>query len=131
MTALEYFRLVAAEYAATADATVNVWLEIAADEANTSCLTDAGAARAQALYAAHLLKTAELQQAGSGGSAGGAVGPLIREKEGDLERQYGTPATPASTASKADSWLGSTGYGQQYSALTAGCGAMGILTRVG
>lgn len=121
MTALEYFRLMAPEYAALSDATVTVWLEVAADQAAdvSGCLSAEGTARAQALYAAHLQRVTATQASG----ASGALGPVKSEREGDLSRTYGTV--------KGDNtWLGQTPYGQQYRDLTAPCSGLGILTRV-
>ena len=49
MTALEYFRLLAPEYAATIDATVNKWLTMAGNLIVVGCLDAERAAMAQAL----------------------------------------------------------------------------------
>ena len=113
MTALEYFRLLAPEYAATIDATVNKWLAMADLQAAETCFTDERAAMAQALYAAHLLALSE----------GGAGGAIVSEREGDLSRTY-------ATIKGGDTVLGSTSYGQQYIELMRPCFGVNIMTRV-
>lgn len=115
MTALEYFRLLAPEYADTIDATVNKWLAMANLQAAETCFTDERAAMAQALYAAHLLALSE-----GGASSGGAI---VSEREGDLSRTY-------ATIKGGDTLLGSTSYGQQYIDLTRPCFGVNIMTRV-
>ena len=114
MTALEYFRLLAPEYAATIDATVNKWLAMADLQAAEICFTDERAAMAQALYAAHLLTLS---------TAGGAGGAIVSEREGDLSRTY-------ATIKGGDTVLGSTSYGQQYIELTRPCFGVNIMTRI-
>ena len=113
MTALEYFRLLAPEYAATLDATVNQWLAMADLQAAETCFTDERAAMAQALYAAHMLTL----------STAGAVGAIVSEREGDLSRTY-------AAIKGGDTLLGSTSYGQQYIDLTRPCFGVNIMTRV-
>ena len=115
MTALEYFRLLAPEYAATIDATVNKWLAMADLQAAETCFTDDRAAMAQALYAAHLLALSE-----GGASSGGTI---VSEREGDLSRTY-------ATIKGGDTVLGSTSYGQQYIELTRPCFGVNIMTRI-
>jgi hypothetical protein len=119
MTPLEYFRLLAPAFAAVPDLTVEQWLTVAEMFVPTGCLDAEKYNMAVALYAAHLLY---LSQASAGG--GGAVGPVTREKEGDLERSYGK-------TSGDDTWLGSTPYGQQYLNATLGCYGATIMTRYG
>lgn len=113
MTALEYFRLLAPEYSATLDATVNQWLSVADLQAAETCFTDDRAEMAQALYAAHLLALS---------TAGGAAGAVVSEREGDLSRTY-------ATIKGGDTVLGSTPYGQQYIELTRPCFGVNIMTR--
>ena len=113
MTAIEYFRLLAPEYSATLDATVNQWLSVADLQAAETCFTDDRAAMAQALYAAHLLALSE----------GGAGGAIVSEREGDLSRTY-------ATIKGGDTVLGSTPYGQQYIELMRPCFGVNIMTRV-
>ena len=114
MTALEYFRLLAPEYSATLDATVNQWLAVADLQAAETCFTDDRAEMAQALYAAHLLTLSV---------SGGVVGAIVSEREGDLSRTY-------ATVKGGDTVLGSTSYGQQYIELTRPCFGVNIMTRI-
>ena len=114
MTELEYFRLLAPEFASVADATVNQWLAIANLQAAETCFTDDRAEMAQALYAAHLLTLS---------MAGGIVGAVVSEREGDLSRTY-------ATIKGGDTVLGSTSYGQQYIELTRPCFGVNSMTRI-
>ena len=114
MTELEYFRLLAPEFASVTDATVNSWLTMAGNLIVVGCLDAERAAMAQALYAAHLLALS---------TAGGAVGAVVSEREGDLSRTY-------ATIKGGDTLLGSTSYGQQYIDLTRPCFGVNIMTRV-
>ena len=114
MTELEYFRLLAPEFASVPDATVNQWLSVAGNLTETGCLDAERAAMAQALYAAHLLTLS---------TAGGAVGAVVSEREGDLSRTY-------ATIKGCDTVLGSTSYGQQYIELTRPCFGVNIMTRI-
>lgn len=118
MTALEYFRLFATEFASTVDATVDVWLAMAATLIEVDSLDAERAAMAQALYAAHLLALAT--RAGQGGAA--AMGAVTSEKEGDLQRTYGA-------VKGGDTYLGQTSYGQQYLDITRACFGSAIMTR--
>jgi len=118
MTALEYFRLLATEFADISDGTVNTWLTMAGNLIDVSCLDDERAAMASALYAAHMLA---LSQRNAGGAF--SQGAVTMEKEGDLSRSYGAMAC-------GDTWLGQTGYGQQYLDMTSGCFGASIMTRI-
>jgi len=118
MTALQYFRLLAPEFASISDAIVNQWLTIAGMFVPTGCLDAEKYAMATALYAAHLIKQSTVS------ASGGAVGPVTMEKEGDLARSYGTTKGD-------DSVLGSTPYGLQYMQVTAACYGSAIMTRYG
>jgi hypothetical protein len=117
MTALEYFRLLASEYATVNDTTVGTWLTVAGNIIRTDYLDAERANMALALYAAHML--AMSQMTATGGAF--ASGNVTSEKEGDLQRTYG-----AMVAS--DTWLGQSAYGQQYLALTQ-AGGVGIMVR--
>lgn len=121
MTHLEYFRLFATEFASMSDVDVGVWLTIAGNQVSVSGLSEENQKMALALYAAHLIKTQ--QEASSGGVI---VGSVIREKEGDLEREY------AQTTNKSfNSAYATTAYGRQFAQMIKGglggaitCGAM-------
>ena len=114
MTKLEYFRLLAPEFASVPDAAVNSWLTMAGNLIEVGCLDAERAAMAQALYAAHLLTLS---------TAGGAVGAVVSEREGDLSRTY-------ATIKGCDTVLGYTSYGQQYIELTRPCFGVNIMTRI-
>lgn len=83
-TSLQYFRLVAPEFATELDATVNSWLDMAASFVDSAAYVNPELALA--LQAASLMLNAK--NSANGQTAGGA---LVREKEGDLERQYAAP----------------------------------------
>ena len=116
MTELEYFRLLAPEFASVADATVQQWLSVAGNLASTGCLDAERAAMARALYAAHLLSLST--RSGQGG-----LGPVTSEEEGDLQRSYGG-------LKGGDTYMGQTSYGQQYLDITRACFGAAIMTRV-
>jgi hypothetical protein len=118
MNALQYFRLFAAEFSAVIDADVTVWLTSASYLIVTDCLDAERAAMAQALYAAHLLSLAT--RAAKGGSA--STGTVRSEKEGDLQRTYGT-------TSGSETYIGQTSYGLQYLDITTVCAGSSIMTR--
>lgn len=118
MTELEYFRLLASEFASVADATVNQWLSVAGNLVNVGSLDTERAAMARALYAAHMLSITT--RSGQGGAA--ALGPVTSEKEGDLQRSYGG-------LKGSDTYLGQTSYGQQYLDVTRACFGSAIMTR--
>jgi hypothetical protein len=119
MTALQYFRMFAAEFATMADNLVQPWLDLALCRMNAGCLSVDKQAQAQALLAAHLLKLSQMAASGSG-----AVGQIISEKEGDLSRTYAAPAKNRGS-------IDGTGYGSQYADLTAPCSGLAIMTRIG
>ena len=119
MTELEYFRLLAAEFASVDDATVERWLSVAGNLVNVGTLNAERAAMARALYAAHLLSLST--RSGQGGAA--ALGPVTSEREGDLQRSYGG-------IKGGDTYLGQTSYGQQYLDITKVCSGAAIMTRV-
>jgi hypothetical protein len=119
MTPLEYFRLLAPEFSCVPDNTFSTWLIVAQNTTSTACLDAERANMANALYAAHLLWVTTNQASGSGGG----LGAIKREKEGDLEREYGE-------IKGADSWLTQSPYGLQFNDLTRACYGLGIMTRV-
>ncbi|MGL6013405.1 MAG: DUF4054 domain-containing protein [Shewanella oncorhynchi] len=122
MTALEYFRLFAVEFAGESDPTVLNWIGIASLRGSTECLDDEMAAMAQAYYAAHLMSL-NASAASSGGIAS-SVGAITMEREGDLSRSYGSVKGSDSNP------IGRTSYGQQYLEITRPCYGFGILTRL-
>lgn len=119
-TSLEYFRIIAKQFAALSDGEVQIWLDMATTLGAAGCLLGDPANLATALYAAHLLQLDAENSTGEGGR-----GPIKSEKEGDLARTYGT------TTGVTDGWLGLTPYGQQYANMQLGCTGATIMTRYG
>lgn len=117
MTAIEYFRILAQEFAGVTDTAVNQWLSVAEKLVNVGCLDNERAAMALALYAAHMLSISNRSMSGSG-----ATGPVTSEKEGDLQRSYGE-------VKGGDTYLGQTSYGQQCLDITGACFGSAIMTR--
>lgn len=118
MTELEYFRIVAPEFASVIDADVDNWITMAGMLANTACLDTERAALARALYAAHLLRITTTQSV----SGNTALGPVTSEREGDLQRTYGA-------LKGSDNWLGQTSYGLRFIDVTKACFGSAIMTR--
>lgn len=117
MTPLQYFRLLAAEFAAVDDTTVGTWLTVAGNIINVAYLDAERANMATALYAAHMLAMSNMTATGGAFASGN----VTSEKEGDLSRSYGA-------MQHSDTWLGQSAYGQQYLDLTA-AGGIGIMVR--
>lgn len=118
-TSLQYFRVIAKQFVGMDDADVQVWLDIAAINANTACLLGDSINLALALYTAHMLSLDADNSIGQGGR-----GNIRGEREGDLSRSY-------SKGSDDGTWLGLTGYGQQYANMLLGCVGAPIMTRFG
>jgi hypothetical protein len=118
-TSLQYFRTVAKQFIAVADADVQPWLDIATMNANTVCLVGDQQNLAYALYAAHMMALDVDNTAGEGGR-----GNIKSEREGDLSRVYMSTAAPGT-------WLALTPYGQQYENMLLGCVGATIMTRFG
>lgn len=120
MTALQYFRLFAPEFASVSDEDAGIWIAMAQSIVDASRLGSPREEMAQALYAAHMLALA--QRTESGGAF--TQGAVTSEKEGDLSRSYGE-------VTGSNSYLGQTAYGLQYMDLmAAGFGAT-LVTRFG
>jgi len=119
MTPLLYLRLFAPEFESATDATVEQWLAIAGSVIVVDCLDAERAAMAQALYAAHLMAVA----ARTSISGSGPVGQVVLEREGDIQRSYGT-------VRGGDSQIGQTQYGLQYLEIVRPCSGSAIMTRV-
>ena len=83
-------------------------------------------AKAVALYAAHLLKLNEIAE--DEGAASGAItaAGIVMEKEGDLQRQYGS----STSTSTADEFLRKTLYGTLFLQLRSMC-IVPAVTRMG
>ncbi|MEN0065941.1 MAG: DUF4054 domain-containing protein [Myxococcota bacterium] len=111
MTSLELFRALIPAMASIPDATVMVYLELAASRHDASTL---GAAYASMMvwWAAHTLA----RTPGLGGLTAQEAGPLVSQRDGDLQRQYAGPS-PMATDVQAE--MQSTTYGRQYLAALA------------
>ena len=113
MTSLEVFRLVAPEFAEITDEVVLANIELYSDlvsQRNFGRYYE----RAVALLSAHYMALANI--AAVDGSSGSSItaGAVVREKEGDLERQYGESAN-------SNDLLAKTLYGKQYLDLRKMC----------
>jgi hypothetical protein len=106
---LALFRVLAGEFSAVADGTVENFLAYAALRIDTGIW---GNVYDQALVylAAHMLK----MDPSYGGAYTGAAGAVIAQKDGDLSRSY---AAPPAVSSLTDSYLLRTSYGAQFLAL--------------
>ena len=115
MTALQAFRLVASEFSATSDETVDVVFALVAPQVSESKF---GKLYPQALayLAAHWLAWQAVIT--SSGSSGGAAtgGRITSEKEGDLSRSYTDNSRNPTTSSFADN-LDRTAYGLEFKRL--------------
>lgn len=116
MTALQAFRLVASEFSATSDETVDVVFSLVAPQVSESKF---GKLYPQAIayLAAHWLAWQAVIT--SSGSTGGAAtgGRVTSEKEGDLSRSYTDNSRNPTTSSFADN-LDRTAYGLEFKRLT-------------
>ena len=116
MTALQVFRLVASEFSATSDETVDVVFALVAPQVSESKF---GKLYPQAIayLAAHWLAWQAVIT--SSGSTGGAAtgGRITSEKEGDLSRSYTDNSSNPTTSSFADN-LDRTAYGLEFKRLT-------------
>ena len=119
MTPLEFFRIIAKQFADLTDDEVNGWLTIASLNANTGCLTGDRANLALALYAAHLASLDADNSTGEGG-----LGNVKTRREGDLTLSYVGGYLDGQ-------WLGLSPYGQQYNDMLLGCFGAPIMTRYG
>lgn len=112
---LALFRFLVPYFASTPDADVEQALTLA-EAQRPACLTAGKQDEAQIWYAAWILYGRQLQTA-TGGVAPIPVG-VKSEKEGDLQRTYGT------TDGAADPF----GFGKSYNDLAALCGGFGAIT---
>jgi len=115
-TSLEYFRIIAPEFSATADASVTPFILLAADFIDASQYTNSELALAY--MAASLMY--QQKQSSSGQSSGL---DLTMEKEGDLQRSYG--------ASNSTSGMTKDIYQQQLDMLARSFAGACIMTRYG
>ena len=116
MTSLQYFRLIAPEFDAESDATVNEFITMAALFVSVDLYDGETASLAVALKAASLMLSKK--KSSTGASDGGTV---VEEKEGDLMRKYSTDAGSNAVVDI---------YEQQLKQLSLGISGAGIMTRV-
>ena len=119
-TQLEVFRLVAPEFATVDDTTVQQFLDLAPLFIDPLLYPEDKRGMALVLQAASLMY--QQKQSITGASNGGQ---LVREKEGDLERQYGSRSS--SSTSK---MIPRNIYLQQLDMLSLGITGAGIMTRM-
>lgn len=126
MTTLETFRLVAPEFSAVNDATVNNAITFVSDEISESKFGSLYT-KALAYLAAHFFAWNAIATAGS--TSGAAVGGrIVSEKEGDLSRSYADNGSQVSSSFTDN--LERTAYGLEYKRL-ARKRIVPILTRMG
>lgn len=124
---LTVFRTIAPEFTAdiVSDAAAETEFSMVADFVSESRFGPFYA-KAVALYAAHLLKLNEIAE--DEGAASGAItaAGIVMEKEGDLQRQYGS----STSTSTADEFLRKTLYGTLFLQLRSMC-IVPAVTRMG
>lgn len=118
-TSLELFRLVAPEFSASDDATVQSFIDLAPYFVDVLLYPVEKRELVIALQAASLMFNQKQSTIGS--SSGGT---LVREKEGDLERQYGNTSSSNSKIATRNIYL------QQLDMLSFGIAGAGIMTRM-
>ena len=112
MSSLDLYRALVPAHSAVADATVDLWLGIASRR-HTASAWGQLYPEAMVWWVAHQLE--QDPGSGVGSSSATAVGPIVSQKDGDLQRSYAAPAVSASgSASAVDSDLATTRYGQRY-----------------
>ena len=122
MTVLEYLAFIYPALATAAPESVAAAELISADYV-PHCLTPVKQIEAQALYMAYLLEDVAARK--SGGNVSGVAGPLIREKEGQLERQY------ADTTKNTNASVRDNSYYGRWKELNDICAFGAIVTRFG
>lgn len=116
-TQIEVFRLIAPEFAAETDITVQSFLDLAPLYINPEIYPESSRGLVLVLQAASLM--VQRKKSASGASGGGTI---IEEKEGDLMRKYSSGVDSASIVDI---------YANQLAMLSAGVASIGILTRIG
>lgn len=120
MTRIESLRALAPGLSSVPDDTVQMMLDMAADMLSRRQF-GRNFDRACLLLAAHYLTLWNRigQEEGGAGSAALVSGAVVMEKEGDLQRQYGSAGAEAFSASEIV--LKKTLYGQMFLALQKRC----------
>lgn len=109
MSSLALYRTLVPDHAAVADATVDVYLELAARR-HTASAWGVVYPEAMVWYAAHRIQ--RLPGSGAGGGSAVEVGQVVSQRDGDLSRTYAQPASSGTNA--ADAELRTTRYGELY-----------------
>lgn len=109
MSSLATYRAMVPEHAdpVVADATVELWLAYAAKRHDPAVFGSVFT-EAMVFYAAHHIS----RLPGVGGGNADEAGPVLMQRDGDLQRQYGQIMTQMMTAGDAD--LATTRYGLFY-----------------
>jgi hypothetical protein len=121
MTAKEFLAFLYPRYSTTSEADVEVALRMAEDYI-AACLSEAKQLESQALYAAYLLESKDKRE--NGDPLTTPAGPLIQEKEGQLERRYADPGLDG------NNYVDHSYYGR-WKALYDSCAFGAIVTRFG
>lgn len=110
MSSVAIYRSLVPLHASVADATVEVYLELAAKRHNAAAFGDVYP-EAMVFYAAHTIERTPGLVTGSGGAS--QTGELLQQKDDLLQRTFGQ-AAGAMRASQADASLRTTRYGLLY-----------------
>jgi hypothetical protein len=121
MTVKELLQFILPTYEMFPQDQIDVALRLA-EGYRPDCLTLDKQDEAQALYAAYLLETRQKRESGS--AIGAVAGPIIKEKEGQLERQY------ADASANGGTYVDQSYYGR-WKALSDVCAFGAIVTRFG
>ena len=121
-TQLETFRIIAPEFASSPDQTVQNFLDLAPLFIDPMLYPEDKRGLALVLQSASLMYNQK--QSTTGSSSGGQ---LVREKEGDLERQYGNASSSSSSTLKN---MPRNIYLQQLDMMSLGVTGVGIMTRM-
>lgn len=119
MTSIQWFRLLAPEFASLTDAQVNALLSAASVFVSTSGLNTDQANAALALYAAHL-QWVTVNCTGSSAISG----TVKSEREGDLSRTYADMVGE-------NTWIGQSPYGKQFNDIMKAATGSCLMTRYG
>ena len=125
MVALEYFRLIATEFVDIDDVTVNAMIDMASAFVSPKGF-DNKYEQALAYYTAHLFAMRSIVNIGGSTDTKIIAGNVSSEKEGDLQRSYGS----SNITSTGDDLLNRTYYGKLFLMLRKSC-IMPVMTRMG
>lgn len=112
-SALELLKIIASEYATIGDEILELYLELAGQTVSV-VVFEPVYKQAVVYLAAHLLSMDD--RATSAGGGGGATGPVIGERAGEVSLNYGFTGGSAASGTTPDG-LGATVYGRRFLAL--------------